>query len=268
MEIVMGLRKILFRCRWELLRPQPFQARYFGYRLVYEPNDHLVSRYAAVGTYEEEVIAFLKRAMRPDSVVFDIGANIGMFALAVARIAPNASIHCFEPSPIPRRCLQLSIELNDLSSRVWVNPSAVGADEGEKYFCLHAKGESAFDGLHDTGRADAVQTIRVPVTTIDAYVTKAGLARLDLMKIDTEGAEIFVLQGARQTLHAFRPVIIFEANRLNFESYKIHPQELERLLHVAGYHIVTISGKSVKYNSLQAAMENGEEFAAIPDFAE
>lgn len=267
MGFVMALRKSLFRCRWELLRSPPFQTRYFGYRLVYEPYDHLVSRYAAIGSYEKEVIAFLKRVMRADSVVLDIGANIGMFALAAARIAPNASIHCFEPSPIPFRCLQRSIELNELSLRVWVNPSAVSADEGERNFYLHAQGESAFDGLHDTGRANTVRTIQVPVTTIDVYVIKAGLARLDLMKIDTEGAEIFVLQGARQTLRTFRPVIIFEANRLNLESYKIDPEELEQLLHAAGYHIVTISGESVKFNSLEAAMENGEEFAAIPDFA-
>jgi hypothetical protein len=141
---------------------------------------------------------------------------------------------------------------------------AVSAFEGVSNFCVHESGDSAFDGLQDTGRAGPVRTIPVPVTTVDAYMAEAGLERLDLMKIDTEGAELFVLRGATLALRTCRPVIIFEANRPNLDSYRIHPAELMRLLHDAGYRIVTITGESLEENSFEDAMESGEEFAAFP----
>jgi FkbM family methyltransferase len=160
----------------------------------------------------EALAAVAATVLPPDGMVLDVGANIGLSALALAPLLPGGRILAVEPSPRTVAALHRTLALNGLQDRVAVEAVAVGATPGEAAF--HAAGHSAGAHLMDPGTlgAAALPQVRVPVETVDALVARHGLARLDFVKIDVEGFETEVLDGARATLARHRPLVFAEFN--------------------------------------------------------
>lgn len=138
----------------------------------------------------------------PGDVVFDCGANLGVFSLLAA--FRGAEVFAFEPIPDARKILGQTLALNpDLRERVHVVPYALGAKKGEAEFTVLADtlvGSSMV--LPQTGRK-----VRVPVTTVDTFVEEEGLDTVDFVKADIEGAERQMLAGARETLRRCGPKV-------------------------------------------------------------
>jgi FkbM family methyltransferase len=200
------------------------------------------------------------------AVIVDVGANIGLFSLAVLRSIPGSRVHMFEPSPIPQRCLAASLARNGLQERAALNAMALYSEPGELEFYVHDGKHSAYDGIRDT-RYDWVgspRPIRVPATTLDQYCQAAGLDRIDLLKIDAEGAELFVLRGAEQTLRTLRPLVLFEIGRKNLAPYGIQPAEVHEFLTARGYHVQTLRGERLDVPGFDRAVGWEHEFAAVP----
>jgi FkbM family methyltransferase len=143
----------------------------------------------------------MERVLEPGAVYVDVGANIGYFARIGSRlVGPAGRVHAFEPLPSALPLLRANAAAYD---NVTVHPVAVGAAEGEIDFYVQAMG--------DTSSADpdpAAERIRVPVATLDTAL--AGTPRLDLLKIDVEGYELEVLQGARELIRTHLPLVYFE----------------------------------------------------------
>ncbi len=102
--------RLIFAARWQLLRREPYVTRYFGFELVYGKGNLLVRRIDDSREYEPSVAAYLQRSLPRQAQVIDVGANLGLFSLAVLGIEPSATVHMFEPSPItvgiPAICLR------------------------------------------------------------------------------------------------------------------------------------------------------------------
>ena len=160
----------------------------------------------------EALAAVAAGVLPPDGTVLDVGANLGLSALALAPLLPRGRILAAEPSPGTVAALRRTLALNGLEDRVAVEAVAVGAAPGEAAF--HAAGHSAGAHLMDPGTlgAAALPQVRVPVETVDALVARHGLVRLDFVKIDVEGFETEVLDGARATLARHRPLVFAEFN--------------------------------------------------------
>jgi FkbM family methyltransferase len=148
----------------------------------------------------------------PDGVAVDVGANIGLTALALAALLPQGRVVAVEPSPRTLAALRRTLAANGLEARVAVEGAAVGAAPGEAEF--HDSEHSAGSHLLAAGtmRAEQLGRVVVPVTTLDRIAEAQGLQRLDLLKIDVEGFETEVLDGAAATLARYRPVCIAEFN--------------------------------------------------------
>lgn len=127
-------------------------------------------------------------------VVFDCGANLGVFSLLAA--LRGAEVYAFEPIAEARFLLQKTLSLNpELADAVTVVPAALGAEEGVAEFTVLPDtlvGSSMV--LSQTGRH-----VRVPVTTVDTYAADHGLT-VDFLKADIEGAERQMLAGAQAVL--------------------------------------------------------------------
>ncbi len=155
------------------------------------------------GRFEPEFQAVCARALGPGATGIDVGANIGATALIMAAFAGTAGrVIAVEPGPQSFALLQRNLALNDASTVTVLN-CAVSAEPGRMTFCEN----SAFGHL-----APGAEGLQVDVKTLDQIVERLGLTRLDLLKIDTEGFEPQVLEGARATLERFRPVIYLELN--------------------------------------------------------
>ncbi|MDU9376928.1 hypothetical protein McpSp1_15680 [Methanocorpusculaceae archaeon Sp1] len=135
-------------------------------------------------------------------VVFDCGANLGIFSLLAAY--RGAEVYAFEPVPEARRLLRHTLDLNpELCGRVTIVPYALGAEKGEAEFTILADtlvGSSMV--LPQEGRK-----AKVAVTTVDAFVEETGLPCVDFLKADIEGAERLMLDGALATLAQCSPKV-------------------------------------------------------------
>jgi FkbM family methyltransferase len=160
------------------------------------------------GLYEPEVMVALSRLLEPDSVVFDIGANIGVFALVMSRLAPRGRIYAFEPAPETFGYLVRNLEDNG-AGNVTADPRAVYDEGGHLSFEFNPAFPSAsfVSGAGDLAGGGGVEAVR-----LDDYVKEQGIDRVDLIMIDAEGAEPAVLRGAAGTIARHDPALLVEIN--------------------------------------------------------
>lgn len=192
-------------------------------------------------------LAFMRQRLPAASVVFDVGANVGDWTACALEINPRAEYHCFEPSAATFAAL----ERHGWPSNVRLNNHALGAAPAQMR--LHVVGErlgvnSLYDRHGTDARTQRVET--VDVRTVDGYCAERGIARIDLLKLDTEGHEFSVLEGASGMIGDGRVVAVqFEyggtyidarvwlrdvwdlVTRLNpaYRFYKLHPAGPRRI---------------------------------------
>jgi FkbM family methyltransferase len=139
------------------------------------------------------------------ATALDVGANVGAYSILLGQWAgPSGKVFAFEPAPAPFEGLARHIALNGLASTVEPIRSAVGAEVATgKLLVAGTGGESRLASIDPeppgTRGPDGGATIDVPVTTIDAFCAERGLSP-DFIKVDVEGFELSVLQGARDTI--------------------------------------------------------------------
>jgi FkbM family methyltransferase len=184
------------------------------WRVAGDPDDTYFGAAATHARGMGEIHAVAAAILPPDGVALDIGANIGLSALAFAALVPQGRVVAVEPSPRTAAALRATLALNRLQDRVAVEAVAVSAAPGEAAFhfdAAHSAGSKlVIEGTMD--RAGLAPPVAVPVTTLDALVAAHALPRLDLVKVDVEGFEGDVLDGAGAAIARFRPAFILEFN--------------------------------------------------------
>lgn len=164
------------------------------------------------------------KLLRPDAIVCDIGANIGLTALMAAQYAGR--VYCFEPGPGVFGLLSETIRTNGLQDKVETINLALGNCNGRLSFFDNQTSGSASHIITDATLARE-STVQVRVTTLDAFVAVRALERLDLIKIDIEGFEIDALTGAMDTVRSLRPSALIEFNAFTMVGFRnINPREL------------------------------------------
>jgi FkbM family methyltransferase len=141
--------------------------------------------------WEDDVRALLGRA---PSVVFDVGANVGQTVTAVRAAFPSAEIHAFEPVPSTFRTL--TERVGHLPG-VKLSNVALSAQRGRALVTDEPLSE--WNTL-EVGEWPDAPTAEIETSTVDDYLHECGVAHVDVMKIDTEGHEVSVLQGSTTTL--------------------------------------------------------------------
>lgn len=183
------------------------------------------------GTYEREQTRLFEQHVRPGATVLDVGAHVGYYTLLSAVLAgPSGRVHAFEPNPKNADFLRRHVRINRLDT-VRVEQAAVSDHEGTARFDFGTG--SGTGHLADRGALE-VRTLR-----LDDYCAQHALAPAAI-KIDVEGAEMSVLQGARETLARHRPVIF-----LSTHGPEVHRASLA-FLRELGYRVSPILGGDVE----------------------
>lgn len=150
-------------------------------------------------------------------VVFDVGANEGEYSAEVLKYAANAEIYAFEPHPITFNKLTANLA----STPVHLTNAGLGREEGTLQLFDYADNDGS---SHASVYQEIIKSIHkgtpvcheIQIVTLDGFVDSLGLPKIDLLKIDVEGHELAVLQGAERTIRAGRIAIIqFEFNETN-----------------------------------------------------
>ncbi len=147
-------------------------------------------------------------------VIFDIGANIGATAVYFAARYPGARVYCFEPLPENIELLRKNVA--PFGDRVTVVPMGLGETVGSFEY-RYSDDPTNFGGgtFHNVGCATGSDTIQLPVTTLAGFCCEQGIERVDVMKIDTEGAEAGVIAGAAPDLLANVRVVLGELHSVD-----------------------------------------------------
>ncbi|MFB3918406.1 MAG: FkbM family methyltransferase [Terriglobales bacterium] len=137
---------------------------------------------------------------RPGDVVLDCGAHVGVYTRHAIKNGARLVV-AIEPAPENRECLNRNLAQEIASGKVIVVPKGVW-DREDRLFLHRTAGNSGGDSITADGRSG---DLAAPLTTIDRLVEEFGLPRVDVIKMDIEGAERNALAGARATLSRLRP---------------------------------------------------------------
>lgn len=169
--------------------------------------DRLTSQRHLLGSYEPHMQAALAKWVRPGDTVYDIGAHAGFHSLYAALLVGNKGrVIAFEPHPGNRASLQRQAALNPSLA---VSVLAYALSDQTAQLAMSVTGDSSQASIAHDGE------LQVEARRLDDLLSQGVVPPPDLLKIDVEGHEAAVLQGARATLSSYRPVILCDYNDHN-----------------------------------------------------
>lgn len=198
------------------------------------------------GSFEEKEIGFFSKKLLSEEkpLIIDVGANIGLHSIIWGKLMPGCKIYAFEPSPDTSEVLERNIRRNFLSGNIVLIPKAVSDREGTATF--YQCDDNAYSSLKDTKRKSIINTVQVPVTTVDRFIEEQGIKNISLIKIDVEGFEKEVVSGALDTMKKFKPDLFVEI--FGGDSSNEDPEGTVELIASCGYKpYILVDGNPVPY---------------------
>lgn len=177
--------------------------------------------------YEDDLLKKLRKMQTFDESgsYFDVGANIGNHTVYFSKIMGSKHVTSFEPQDVAHGILSRNIRINDLNDDVTVMKSLVGSQDGsgelKHHFGTRNLGATSFQEAEEGA---------VPMTSLDAYCAKHSINDLEFIKIDVEGMQVPVFEGAKTILGDLKPTIWVE-----LRDFKGEFEETEEILSQYGY---------------------------------
>jgi FkbM family methyltransferase len=222
-----------------------------GFRQVLNLGQYAVGGMIVNEAYEPQETRFVCATVKPNEVALDIGANIGYYSLLMAKlVGPAGFVYAFEPHDGLCWYLRRSLTENQFDARCSVHCCALGDREGTVQFRVRPKRGldptdlqyySNFYIAQGDSDEDGRAFIQVEIKTLDSILSADRQRRVAFIKIDVEGAEYLVFQGARQMLQRDRPVILSEIHGPQLQNVsKVEVLEYVKFLKGFGYRCHTI----------------------------
>lgn len=222
-----------------------------GIRFRINPDDRREPPLDALnfGSFEGDDEAMLERLIGPRDVVFDVGGNVGWYSLRWARSRPDCRVHAFEPVAGTAARLRANLARNTMPN-VTVHEFGLADRNETQVLYVDPSIPSGAAAVDHTG-SPAVARVAVPMRRLDDVVRELGVSP-NVLKIDVEGSELFVLRGGANCLAAAKPVIFCEILRRWTRSLGYDAGEILALLRSAGYECFEVAGDQLR---LFATME-------------
>jgi len=241
--------------RWNMRMSVPAHRRGFG-KVFYAFRDY----------YEPE-LAYLEKVLWPGNVFVDVGANFGVYTLAASKLVSAAGkVIAIEPTAQSFAILQQNIALNN-SANVRAFQIALTQTKGKAW--LYHGWDPVGNSLgRDPLCADGGEEVQTE--SLDNLLEENGIGRVDVIKVDVEGAEELVLRGATKTLTANSPVVIFEFNPGCAANLNLSPYGARDFLQSLGYEFVVLGDcakskelalQPMYFNIIAIPKQSGGEFA-------
>lgn len=175
-----------------------------------DPDDYLDHTILVTGVWEPDTWKGLAEHIPKGGVFVDVGAHVGYYSLkAAAMVGPTGRVLAVEPNPETIRRLRANIRESG-ASQVAVQPVACSDSEGVVDFFASPRENTSASSMSKVNAAQGGSvraTYHVRTRSLDAIVRDSGVTRVDVIKIDVEGAELLVLKGAGETLDRYHPVV-------------------------------------------------------------
>jgi FkbM family methyltransferase len=213
-------------------------------RITVPWNDSVGSSLLTFGDNEPDLLRFLSVCLTlggsTHDCCIDVGANCGAFSLRVAERFRSGKVISFEPNPAVAALLRHNAEQAGLASQIDVREVALGAVDQSMTLSV-APGDSgggSIRGTEDSG-------VQVQQRRLSSELSVQEWQRVGVLKVDVEGYELSVFQGAAELLQQYRPPIVFEVNRSELAAHHTKERDLGDFLRQAGYTDFYALGKSL-----------------------
>ncbi|MGB2622838.1 MAG: FkbM family methyltransferase [Candidatus Acidiferrum sp.] len=216
--------------------------------------------------FEETETRFVQRLLRPGMTVLDVGAHHGLYTLlASKRVGRRGKVIAFEPSPREWRRLAQHVRVNRCRN-VQIEPCALGAESGEADLFQVDGAMDWGNSLRPPAVTEPTRRVRVNVRTLDEVLEERGIGQVDFIKLDAEGGELAVLQGARKLLRtALRPAILAEVEDIRTRPWGYAACEIARLLARWNYRWFALSDIGTLYPASPDEDACDANLVALPD---
>lgn len=177
-------------------------------------KDSVLSRLIYQG-FEKEETEYLTKTLKKGDTFVDIGTNIGLFSLIASKIVGNdGKVLCFEPAPQTFFRLNENIKLNNFKN---IESRNLGLSDknGELSFYISDNGYDAWNSFAPSQDNKLESSIQVSVSTLDLELKDVDKSKIKLVKIDVEGWEKFVLDGGKDFLINYNPILMVEFTEEN-----------------------------------------------------
>jgi len=213
------------------------KTKIFGkYKFFYLENDRYIGQRIALEKYEPyETQLILRQAKRGD-VVVDVGANIGYYTVLLAnKVGENGKVYAFEPDKINFEILKKNIEANNLKNIEIIN-AAVGSKAGKlklykskNNFGDHKLFKPTLPSLKKGGKTKIAseETEVVRIIKLDDYLKNQ---KINLMKIDTQGWEPEVIDGAMKIIKRDQPIMFLEYSPASYQQARLNGKKMMEFL--------------------------------------
>lgn len=210
--------------------------------------DELTRHMLFEGMYQQDVLVTLQALIRQGDIVYDVGGHHGLMAIMSAKATgPSGTVITFEPNPNARVHLEKHLRLNNVDNVV-IEDLALSDSEGVATFYVQSGDVTWNSTLVREFAANnrATSAISTATVTLDSYVSRRSLVPR-IVKIDTEGSEFLVLQGARETLKKYRPILIVEFNPLSAQAAGTTVESYVRFLSDQDYSMIVLRKNALGY---------------------
>lgn len=257
------LRTIAWRWHCWLKIPAVIPVPKWQARMALRPEWHgagVTLFYVVREEYEPEV-SFLEKLVNPGDVFVDAGANCGIYTVAAAHfVGSEGKVLAFEPGENSLAMLRENIALNAFR-QVKVFPLALSEASGTARLYAHGHGSSSFT----LGQTEEGQQLSFEITTVtlDAILAQEGVAKVDVIKMDVEGAEELILRGATALFARCRPKVIFEINPEAIAQLRLAERGAWDFLAARGYLFFSMQENGV-LTPVEARPDNANVIALHP----
>jgi FkbM family methyltransferase len=200
------------------------------------PNDvGISSELILYAVHEPLTTRIISNEVKEGMVCFDIGSNIGYYALLESNLVKeNGKIFAFEPSPVNFSAFLSNVELNECKNIMMFN-FAMGKKNEELEFIISR--ESNWSKIRNENDLITSQTevVNVPVKTLDSFCEENKIEKIDLVRLDVEGHERKIIEGALTTLRKFHPKLMVEIHKMYLGTHETREILIE--LKKIGYEI-------------------------------
>lgn len=238
-------RRLWFRLFHAHAEPHDIICRTKYFPLKLQSNSALAEPLFIGRGFEESEIELMRFLTKPGMQVIDVGANVGFYTILLGKfVGPTGHVWSFEPFPPAVNYIKQNVELN-LLSNITIVEKAVAEKTGMLDFNVFPEGCDVYNSLGATNRPEeklqAVRKISVAVTSIDDIADDIGIKKIDLIKIDVEGAEERVLRGAKNIIR-FSPnvQIVVEIYEPSAEQCGCSSERLIEMLRSWGFSMYKI----------------------------
>ncbi len=207
----------------------------FGARMRLDPNEFLQAHILLFGSYELPTVRFIRRLLRDGDTVFDIGAQIGYLTLMSKLARKGVTVWSFEPEKTNAIKLRENLSLNNFDMTHVVEKAVSNVSGSIRLYLSKDHNAGTHSTIPNESTIDVTRFVDLPAIRLDDFAKEQGISKLALIKIDVEGGELEVIEGAREVLHTLQPVVIAELSDAIQESRGSTTQEFKRILLDLGY---------------------------------